>query len=127
MPKVSKDTSARIEDIGIGTLSQDFIAGHEVSFLSFREAADLAPLLKGLPDDLCSCPHWGYVSAGRITFTHKDGSTESFAAGDVFHVDPGHCPVTAPGTDVIFISPEDQVAVVNAVIEANMAAMASAH
>src|SRR5207245_7421707 len=27
---------------------------------------DLAPLLKGLPDDRCQCPHWGFLFKGRI-------------------------------------------------------------
>ena len=126
MPKVSKTTASRTEDIGIGTMSQDFIAGHEVSFLSFRERGDLAPLLKGLPGDMCCSHHWGFVSAGQITFTHRDGRTETFNAGDVFHVEPGHCPVTEPGTEVLIISPEDEIAVVNAAIEANMVALQGA-
>ena len=25
---------------------------------------DFTPLFKGLPGDLCQCPHWGYVLAG---------------------------------------------------------------
>jgi hypothetical protein len=31
-----------------------------VDFLTFREDFDATPLLKGLPDDQCQCPHWGY-------------------------------------------------------------------
>src|SRR5438552_3029015 len=34
--------------------------------LSLPAGTDLAPLLKGLPNDLCSCPHWGYVFKGRM-------------------------------------------------------------
>jgi len=29
--------------------------------ISLPAGTDLAPLMKGLPDDLCSCPHWDYV------------------------------------------------------------------
>ena len=29
---------------------------------------------KGLPDDRCQCPHWGYVSKGSFTVTYLDGS-----------------------------------------------------
>jgi len=127
MPRTSKDTATRIEDIGIGTMSQEFMAGYEYSFLCFRERGELAPFLKGLPDDMCTCPHWGHVTTGSITFTHLDGSTETFTAGDAFYVEPGHTPVIEAGTEVLFISPEKQIAAVNAVIEANMAAMAGAH
>jgi hypothetical protein len=126
MPKVSKATASRTEDIGIGTISEEVAAGYEFSFLSFRERGELAPFLKGLPDDMCSCPHWGYVIGGSVTFTHVDGETETFTTGDAFYVEPGHTPVIEPDTDLLFISPEKQAAVVNAVIEANMAAMQNA-
>ena len=126
MPKVSKDTAANSLDIGIGTIHNEITAGYEFAFLSFRERGEIAPLLKGLPDDMCTCPHWGHVTSGSITFTHLDGSAETFTAGDAFYVEPGHTPVIEAGTEVLFISPEKQVAVVNAVIEANMAAMAGA-
>jgi hypothetical protein len=32
--------------------------GYTVNFLTFREDIDHTPLLKGLPDDQCQCPHW---------------------------------------------------------------------
>lgn len=125
MPKVSKASASNVQDIGIGTVSEDTVGGYEFSFLSFRAEGDLAPFLKGLPDDRCSCPHWGYVTSGRITFTFAD-RVETFEAGDAFYVEPGHSPVIEAGTDVLFISPEEEAAVVNAAIESNMAAMQSA-
>ena len=42
------------------------LEGYTVNFTSFREDIDGTPLLKGLPDDRCQCPHWGYVITGRI-------------------------------------------------------------
>ncbi|RNL78331.1 hypothetical protein [Nocardioides marmorisolisilvae] len=126
MPKVSQATAAKQQDIGIGTISSEVSAGYEFAFLSFTEQGVLEPLLKGLPNDLCNCPHWGYVVGGTVTFRHLDGSTESFSTGDAFYVEPGHTPVIEPGTDLLFISPEHQAAAVNAVIEANMAAMQGA-
>ncbi|MFL6022655.1 MAG: hypothetical protein ACJ72O_04885 [Marmoricola sp.] len=126
MPKVSRASAAEQQDIGIGTISHEVSSGYEFAFLSFRERGELAPLLKGLPDDMCTCPHWGYVVGGTVTFTHVDGSVEVFSTGDAFYVEPGHTPVIEPGTEVLFISPEHQAAAVNAVIEANMAAMAGA-
>ena len=122
MPKVSKATADSIQDIGIGTVHEGVTGGYEFSFLSFRERGDLAPLLKGLPHDLCSCPHWGYVTSGEITFTFPD-RVETFRAGDAFYVEPPHSPGIEPGTEVLLISPEQEVAVVNAAIQANMAAM----
>lgn len=124
MPKVSKETVAG-EEIGVGTVWQQVVDGHEIAFLSLREEADLAPLLRGLPDDRCTCPHWGYVTAGRVTFTFAD-HTETFEAGDGFYVGPGHSPTMEAGTEYVMFSPEDQMAPVNAVLERNLAAMQSA-
>ena len=52
----------------------------------------MAPLLKGLPDDRCPCPHWGYVLKGTVTFTFADRS-ETFETGESFYISPGHTPV----------------------------------
>lgn len=122
MPQVSRATAAHTQDIGIGTIHDGVAAGYEFAFLSFRERGDLAPFLKGLPHDMCNCPHWGHVSSGEITFTFAD-RVETFRAGDAFYVEPGHTPAIEPGTDVLLISPEKEAAAVTAVIEANMAAM----
>src|SRR5262245_14297346 len=32
---------------------------------SFNRSADPGPFFKGLPDDRCQCPHWGYVIKGQ--------------------------------------------------------------
>ena len=126
MPKVSKESASGGGDHGPVVDRSEDLEDYSVNFVTFRENIDHAPLLKGLPDDMCTCPHWGHVTTGSVTFTHVDGSTETFTAGDAFYVEPGHTPVIEPGTEVLFISPEKQIAVVNAVIEANMAAMAGA-
>lgn len=36
-----------------------------VGFETYHEEFDIAPLLEGLPNDMCQCPHWGYVLKGR--------------------------------------------------------------
>ena len=36
------------------------------SLVSIRLDSDLGPLLAGLPGGRCPCPHWGYLSRGRI-------------------------------------------------------------
>jgi hypothetical protein len=33
---------------------------------------NLAPLLKGLPDDRCQCPHWGFLFKGKIVVRYAD-------------------------------------------------------
>jgi hypothetical protein len=39
-----------------------------VNFVEFHEDIDHAPLMKGLPDGRCQCPHWGYILKGQWTF-----------------------------------------------------------
>jgi hypothetical protein len=124
MPKVSRATATKVQDIGIGEVREDVAGGYEFSFLDLREESDLAGLLKGLPDDRCISPHWGYVMKGAVTFTFADHS-ETFEAGDAFYVPPGHTPATAADTEVLLISPEEESARVAEVIERNMAALQS--
>jgi hypothetical protein len=125
MPKVSKATASNVQDIGVGVVREGVVDGYEIAFMDFREEADMEGLLKGLPDDLCPCPHWGYVTAGQVTFTFLEHA-EVFEAGDAFYVPPGHTPAASEGAAFVLISPAEEVAEVNAVIQRNMAAMQSA-
>jgi hypothetical protein len=43
--------------------------GISVGFVRLPAGADLRPATKGLPDDLCNCPHWGYMLKGRVRIT----------------------------------------------------------
>ena len=78
--------------------------GHE----TYETAFDLAPLLKGLPDDMCQSPHWGYVSKGRmrIRFTGRDDE-EVVEAGELYYLPPGHAPVFEAGTEIVEFSPKE--------------------
>ena len=66
---------------------------------------DLGPLLKGLPDDHCPVPHWGYVLQGSITIGYTDGQEETLRAGDLFYLPPGHTARTDDGVAFIEFSP----------------------
>ena len=57
--------------------------------ISLPAGTDLGPMLKGLPDDLCPCPHWGYIIKGRIRITYAEGE-EVLRAGDLYYWPPGH-------------------------------------
>ena len=122
MPKVSKASAANVQDIGIGEVREEVAGEYEFSFLDLRDGTDMASLLKGLPDDKCPCPHWGYVSAGQVTFTFAD-HTEVFEAGDAFYVPPGHTPASSPDTSYLLITPAELSDQVNEVIQKNLAAL----
>ena len=61
-----------------------------VAYLRRRAAIDMPQLAKGLTNDVCPCPHWGYVFDGSIIIRYKDGTEERVRAGDVFYCSPGH-------------------------------------
>jgi len=85
MPKVSKNSATQGGDFGPVEDRSDQLEGYTVNFTSFREDIDATPLMKGLPDDRCQCPHWGYVVNGKMTFRYADGE-EVFEAGDAFRI-----------------------------------------
>jgi len=79
--------------------------------------------VKGLPDDQCQCPHWGYVLNGRLSY--RVGSREEvFEAGDAFYLPPGHIPVSnQPGSEFVQFSPTKELRETQAVMRANTTAL----
>jgi hypothetical protein len=93
-----------------------------VGFETYTEEFDIAPLLKGLPDDMCQCPHYGYVLKGRMRVRYADRE-EVVEAGDAYYMAPGHAPVMEAGTEVVEFSPADEYRKTMEVAERNLAAM----
>lgn len=104
MPKASKETAAQVDDRGPAEDRHEDLGGYTVNFISIREDMDLTPLLKGLPDDRCQCPHWGYVFKGRLTWRFADHE-EVVEAGDAFYAPPGHAPMAEGGSEFVQFSP----------------------
>ena len=71
---------------------------------------DLGPLLKGLPDDRCPVPHWGYVLEGSITVRYTDGTEETTRAGELYYWPGGHTGWTDEGVRFVEFSPADEIA-----------------
>jgi len=123
MPKVSKETATRGGDFGPVIDRNDEVEGYRIAFATFRADIDATPLLKGLPDDRCQCPHWGYVIAGKVTFRFGDRD-EVYEAGDAFYTPAGHIPVMhQPGSEIVMFSPEQELVKTEAVMMKNMQAM----
>ncbi len=122
MPKVSKDSAEHVDDHGVAEDRHEDIDGYTVNFVSFRQDVDATPLLKGLPGDRCTCPHWGYVLKGRLTYRFADHD-EVFQAGDAFYLPAGHVPVAEAGSELVQFSPSDQLREVDAVMLENVRAM----
>src|SRR5687768_2509410 len=78
--------------------------GMIVSYETFPAGVDATPLFKGLPDDMCQSPHWGYLLKGRVRVKRPDGSEETSEAGDVYYLEPGHIPVFEDDSEVLEFS-----------------------
>ena len=122
MPKTSRETASHVEDMGVLESRSEQLAGYTVEFTTFREDADGAPMFRGLPDDRCQSPHWGYVLKGRLTFKYAD-HRETYEAGDAYYGPPGHVPEVTAGTEVVEFSPAEEYRRTLEVIARNFAAL----
>lgn len=122
MPKASRETASRVEDMGVMEGRYEELGGYTVGFETFREDADATPLLRGLPDDRCQSPHWGYVVRGKVTFRYADRD-EVYEAGDAYHAPPGHIPIITSGTEIVEFSPTAEYGRTMQVIGRNLAAI----
>ena len=93
-----------------------------ISFATLPAGLDCAPLFKGLPDDLCQSPHWGYVLKGRIRVKYADRE-EIINTGDVYYLPPGHVPVIEEDSELVEFSPKDEYQKTMEVAMRNISAM----
>ena len=122
MPKVSRESADQADHGIVLDLSREF-EGYTANFVTFRQDIDHSQILKGLPNDECQCPHWGYVFKGKVTFRFGDRE-ETFEAGDAFYAPPGHVPVeNEPGTEYLQFSPSDELRKTSEAINRNMQAL----
>lgn len=85
---------------GFGSISGEYF--------SLSAGVDTTPLFEGLEGDLCQCPHWGYVLAGRLTTTDAAGAQETVEAGDLFYWPPGHNVKVEADAEIVMFSPEHE-------------------
>lgn len=93
---------------GIETRGDDW-GSQRVRHIDLPGGTDFTPLLVGLPNDLCQCPHWGYVIDGEITLRYADGHQETSRAGEMYYWPAGHTGWTDSGVKFVEISPVNEV------------------
>jgi hypothetical protein len=122
MPKVSKETASDTKAMdGFEGHFENLEGGYTVGFESYTADADLADLYRGLPDDRCQSPHWGYVIRGKVLFRFADHE-ETYETGDAYYAPPGHTPVLFAGTELVEFSPTDAIGETIGVILDNLRA-----
>jgi hypothetical protein len=109
MPNASKQTASESVIVnGIEVHLENFDGGFTVCFESYTADADVAPMFRGLTDDRCQFPRWGYVVQGRIGFRFAD-RVETYQAGDAYYVPPGHTPIHHAGAEIVEFSRTEQL------------------
>ena len=84
-------------------------ANMAVAYVQLTAGVDATPLLKGLPDDKCQCPHWGYILEGAIHILYMDGEEEICRAGEIFYWPAGHTVWVKEDTSFIEFSPNSEL------------------
>ena len=89
MPSGSRDELPVVEIVpGYSSGMADW-GGMTVAFERAHAGQDASSMVKGLPDDRCQAPHWGYLFSGRIIVDYGDRQ-ETIEGGQAYYVAPGH-------------------------------------
>lgn len=99
--------------------------GMTIAFNEFPKGTDFTPLLHGLKNNSCYCPHWGYVLEGVIRLIYDDKTDEIVKAGDVFYWKAGHTAIVEEDLKFIDFSPEKESAEVMKHIGEKMAELSA--
>ena len=76
-----------------------------VTYERWQGPQDLSSLHRGLPNDRCQSPHWGYLLRGqlRVLFPDKEKVIQS---GQAFYLAPDHSLIVNQDAEVIHFSPK---------------------
>ena len=85
---------------GYGTMAGEYF--------SLAAGTDIAPLLKGLNDDACHAPHWGYIISGEVVVPYTDGNVDTCTGNHVFYWPHGHSVRVVKDAEMILFSPQHE-------------------
>ena len=89
MPSASHDELPEQEIVpGYASRMADW-GGITVAFEKAQAGQDVSSMVKGLPDDRCQAPHWGFLFSGEMTVEYGDRE-ERIVAGQAYYIGPGH-------------------------------------
>ncbi len=95
--------------------------GMTSAYMEYPAGLDFTPLLEGLENDFCQCPHWGFVIEGKILVTYQDGAQETVGAGEVYYWPSGHTILVQEPVRMVEFSPHDQMSQVVGNVVGNLA------
>ena len=89
MPSASHDELPLTEIVpGYSSRLADW-GGITVAFEKAHAGQDATSMVKGLPDDRCQAPHWGFLFSGRMVVDYGDRQ-ETVEGGQAYYIEPGH-------------------------------------
>ncbi|HET6769428.1 MAG TPA: cupin domain-containing protein [Chitinophagaceae bacterium] len=83
--------------------------GMTIAVNELPAGTDFTPLLKGLKNNSCQVPHWGYILKGAMRLKYDDGTEVLLKAGDAFYMAPGHKGSVEEDLKLIDFSPEKEM------------------
>jgi hypothetical protein len=124
MPSASRD-QIELREIAPGYSSRftDW-GGITVAFEKARAGQDASAMVRGLPDDRCQAPHWGFLFSGKIA-VHFDDRTETIEGGQAYYVAPGHAIEFLEDSEALEFTPTTALERTFAAIRRNSAAAES--
>jgi hypothetical protein len=98
--------------------------GVTVAFEHATAGQDASAMVKGLPDDRCQAPHWGYLFSGRVIVDYGD-RTETIEAGSAYYIEPGHQITFPEDSDALEFTPTEELERTFEAVRRNAAAAGS--
>lgn len=103
-----KSIPVTMEAPGTTMRMQDNFGGMTVCFNELPKGTDFTPLLNGLKNDSCHCPHWGYILSGELLVKYDGGAEEVLTTGDVYYLPTGHTAIVQEDVKMIEFSPSKE-------------------
>ena len=100
VPVALKDDNVEVRIAEVGEMT--------IGYFRFAKGTDLRAALAGLPDDMCPCPHWGYMLEGKLLMRTPSGD-HTYEAGQAFYWSPGHAPEALEDCAYVDFSPTAQL------------------
>jgi hypothetical protein len=108
MPSGSNDELPLKEIIpGYSSRMADW-GGITVAFEKAHKGQDASSMVKGLKDDRCQAPHWGYLFSGTMTVEYMDHE-ETITGGQAYYVAPGHKISFQSDCEALEFTPTDEL------------------
>ena len=106
MPSAARDGLPLVEIVPGYTSRMADWGGIPVAFEKAHQGQDASSMVKGLPDDRCQAPHWGYLFSGRIIVDYGDRQ-ETVVGGQAYYIAPGHLITFEEDSEALEFTPTD--------------------